>query len=53
VPIAEDQKGLLLRIVEAMKTMDEIQSDVSGVLCKILVKNVQPVEFTQPLFQEM
>jgi len=38
-----------LCIVEAMKMMNEIESDVSGRILKILVKNGQPVEFGQPL----
>jgi acetyl-CoA carboxylase biotin carboxyl carrier protein len=39
-----------LCIVEAMKLMNEIQSDVSGTVVKILVENGQPVEYGQPLF---
>lgn len=39
-----------LCIVEAMKLMNEIQSDVSGTIIKILVENGQPVEYGQPLF---
>lgn len=42
--------GQILCIVEAMKLMNEIESDVSGELVKILVANAQPVEYGQPLF---
>ena len=37
-------------IIEAMKLMNEIQSDVSGTIVKIFVENGQPIEFGQPLF---
>ncbi len=43
-------KGDVLCIVEAMKLMNEIESEVSGVVREILVENAQPVEFGQPLF---
>lgn len=39
-----------LCIIEAMKLMNEIQSDVSGTVAKILIENGQPVEYGQPLF---
>ena len=39
-----------LCIIEAMKLMNEIESDGSGVIKAILVENGQPVEFDQPLF---
>jgi acetyl-CoA carboxylase biotin carboxyl carrier protein len=42
--------GDTLCIVEAMKLMNEIESDVSGTVVKILVENSQPVEYNQPLF---
>ena len=42
--------GQVLCIVEAMKLMNEIESDVSGDMVKCLVSNGQPVEFGQPLF---
>lgn len=42
--------GETLCIVEAMKLMNEIESDVSGIVMKILVENAQPVEYNQPLF---
>ncbi len=40
----------VLCIVEAMKLMNEIESDVSGKVVKILVENGKPVEYNQPLF---
>ena len=42
--------GTVLCIVEAMKLMNEIESDVSGKIIKILVENGKPVEYNQPLF---
>lgn len=42
--------GSVLCIVEAMKLMNEIESDVSGKIIKILVENGKPVEYNQPLF---
>ncbi|MCD6130878.1 MAG: acetyl-CoA carboxylase biotin carboxyl carrier protein [Candidatus Hydrothermae bacterium] len=44
------KKGQVLCIVEAMKVMNEIESDISGTVVKILVENGQPVEYNQPLF---
>ena len=43
-------QGSVLCIVEAMKLMNEIESDVSGKIVKILVENATPVEYNQPLF---
>ena len=43
-------KGQVLCIVEAMKLMNEIESDVDGIVVKILVENGQPVEYGEPLF---
>lgn len=43
-------KGDVLCIIEAMKLMNEIESDVSGRIVKILVENAQPVEYNQLLF---
>lgn len=43
-------EGDTLCIVEAMKLLNEIEADVSGVVKKILVENGEPVEFGQPLF---
>src|SRR5262249_21594320 len=42
--------GTVLCIVEAMKLMNEIESDVAGEVVKKLVTNGQPVEYGQPLF---
>ena len=44
--------GSTLCIIEAMKIMNEIESDVSGTIVKILVEDAQPVEYDQPLFLE-
>lgn len=44
------KKGQVLCIVEAMKLMNEIESDSDGVVSKILVENGQPVEYGEPLF---
>lgn len=44
------KEGDTLCIIEAMKLLNEIDSDFSGVVTKILVENGQPVEFGQPLF---
>jgi acetyl-CoA carboxylase biotin carboxyl carrier protein len=44
------QKGTVVCIVEAMKLMNEIESEVSGRVVKRLVENTQPVEFGQTLF---
>jgi acetyl-CoA carboxylase biotin carboxyl carrier protein len=43
--------GQVLCIVEAMKLMNEIESDAAGKIVKILVSNGQPVEYGQPLFK--
>lgn len=43
-------EGSILCIVEAMKLMNEIESDVSGKIVKILVENATAVEYNQPLF---
>jgi acetyl-CoA carboxylase biotin carboxyl carrier protein len=44
------KEGDTLCIIEAMKLHNELDSEVSGVVTKILVENGQPVEFGQPLF---
>ena len=44
------KEGDTLCIIEAMKLLNEIESDFSGVIKQILVENGQPVEFGQPLF---
>ena len=43
-------EGTVLCIVEAMKLMNEIESDISGKIVKILVENATPVEYNQLLF---
>ncbi|MGA2811717.1 MAG: acetyl-CoA carboxylase biotin carboxyl carrier protein [Candidatus Acidiferrum sp.] len=47
---AQVDTGQTLCIVEAMKLMNEIESDASGEIVKIFVENGQPVEYGQPLF---
>ncbi|HEY9188473.1 MAG TPA: acetyl-CoA carboxylase biotin carboxyl carrier protein [Bacteroidota bacterium] len=42
--------GTVLCIVEAMKLMNEIESEVSGTIIKVCVENAQPVEYDQVLF---
>lgn len=44
------KKGQVLCIVEAMKLMNEIESDVDGTIHQIYPKNAQPVEFGEALF---
>jgi acetyl-CoA carboxylase biotin carboxyl carrier protein len=44
------KEGQTICIIEAMKLMNEIESDASGVVKAILVENGQPVEYGQPLF---
>ena len=44
------QVGQVLCIVEAMKLMNEIESDVAGEIVKVLVTNGQPIEYGQELF---
>ncbi|WP_036252187.1 acetyl-CoA carboxylase biotin carboxyl carrier protein [Methylobacter sp. BBA5.1] len=44
------QVGDTLCIIEAMKILNQIEADKSGVITKILVENAQPVEYGQPLF---
>ncbi len=46
----EISSGQVLCIIEAMKLFNEIESEVSGKIVKILVENSQPVEYDQPLF---
>jgi acetyl-CoA carboxylase biotin carboxyl carrier protein len=42
--------GQVLCIIEAMKLMNEIESDISGAVAKIFAENGSPVEYGQPLF---
>ncbi len=44
------EKGQVICIVEAMKLMNEIESDAAGEIVKCFVTNGQPIEFGQPLF---
>lgn len=46
----EVTSGKVLCIIEAMKLFNEIESEVSGKIVKILVNDAQPVEYDQPLF---
>lgn len=45
------RKGQVVCIVEAMKLMNQIESDVDGVIAEILVDNATPVQFGQELFR--
>ncbi|MDP1822992.1 MAG: acetyl-CoA carboxylase biotin carboxyl carrier protein [Archangium sp.] len=45
------KKGQVLCIIEAMKLMNEIESEVAGKVAEVLSQNGQPVEFGQPLFR--
>ncbi len=47
---ASVSKGDVLCVIEAMKLFNEIESEVSGKIVKILVDDMSPVEFDQPLF---
>jgi acetyl-CoA carboxylase biotin carboxyl carrier protein len=47
---ARVKKGQVLCIIEAMKLMNEIESEVDGVVVRILVDNGHPVEYGEPLF---
>jgi oxaloacetate decarboxylase alpha subunit len=44
------KKGQVLCIIEAMKLMNEIESETAGKIVQILIENGQPVEYGQPLF---
>jgi acetyl-CoA carboxylase biotin carboxyl carrier protein len=44
------EKGQVICIIEAMKLMNEIESDVAGEIVRCLVTNGQPIEYGQPLF---
>ncbi|QNL50077.1 acetyl-CoA carboxylase biotin carboxyl carrier protein [Olivibacter sp. SDN3] len=46
----EVKSGQVVCIVEAMKLFNEIESEISGKVVKVLVDNAQPVEYDQPLF---
>ena len=49
-PGDEIEEGQVVCIIEAMKLMNEIKSEVKGKLISVLVENADPVEFGQPLF---
>ena len=44
------KKGDVLCIIEAMKLFNEIQSEISGKIIKVMADNAQPVEYDQPIF---
>ena len=44
------QVGDVLCIIEAMKLMNEIESEVAGTIKEVLIENAEPVEYDQPLF---
>ena len=44
------KEGDVLCIIEAMKLMNEIESDYSGVIVEILIENAKPVQYSEPLF---
>ncbi len=44
------KKGQILCIVEAMKLMNEVESEIDGKVISIFVENAQPVEYGEPLF---
>ena len=44
------KEGDVLCIIEAMKLMNEIESDYSGVILEILLENAKPVQYNEPLF---
>ena len=46
----ELEVGQVVCIIEAMKLMNEIKSEIKGKIVDILVDNAEPVEFGQPLF---
>ena len=44
------EKGKVICVIEAMKLFNEIESEVSGTIVKVLVENSTPIEYDQPLF---
>ncbi len=51
VNIGDDVKaGKVICIIEAMKLFNEIESEISGKIVKVLVDDASPVEYDQPLF---
>lgn len=49
----EVSPGKVVCIIEAMKLFNEIESEVSGTIVKVLVDDASPVEYDQPLFEVM
>ena len=49
--LLEVKKGQVVAIVEAMKLMNEIESEVDGVIAEVLVKNGEMVDYGKPLFR--
>jgi acetyl-CoA carboxylase biotin carboxyl carrier protein len=47
---AKVKKGQVLCVIEAMKLMNEIDSEIDGVIARVLVENGHPVEYGEPLF---
>jgi len=47
---ARVKKGQVLCVIEAMKLMNEIESEMDGIIARILVENGHPVEYGEPLF---
>ena len=47
---ARVKKGQVLCVIEAMKLMNEIESEMDGIVARILVENGHPVEYGEPLF---
>jgi acetyl-CoA carboxylase biotin carboxyl carrier protein len=45
------KKGDVVCIIEAMKIMNEIESDIKGEITEVLISNEEPVEYNQPLFK--
>jgi acetyl-CoA carboxylase biotin carboxyl carrier protein len=44
------EPGQVICIIEAMKMMNEIKSEIKGKILELLVENAEPVEFGQPMF---
>lgn len=44
------KKGDVVCIIEAMKLFNEIESEISGTIVKVMIDNAQPVEYDQALF---
>ena len=49
-PFVKVEKGQIVAIIEAMKLMNEIESDFAGTVTEVFVENGQSVEYGQPLF---